>query len=310
MVGIGNHEAWYNWTAVTSRFTMPRGGSSSDNATVASTAAAVPPFWWSMDHGLAHWVMLCSEFPLDEGSPQGQWLRRDLAWANAAAAAAADDKQEEKRGQQQQQQQQRRRPWIVVTIHRPLSSSDRSWIDLRLELEPLLAASRVDLVLSGHMHAYERTHAVASNGSAVVLPATSFFSSSSSSPSSSSVSCEVDVYEAPPPGYPVYVTQGNSGAVQAERWERPSPDWSAARWANGRAQSWRGDGRAAAAAAARGGRGRGGGGGAASWSYSDSFGFGLVSFLNATALAYESVPVTGTFCDKFMISRPVPVALD
>jgi len=56
----GNHEAWYNWTAVTSRFTMPAG----------PTGGAVPPFWWSMNHGLAHFAQLCSEFPLDADSPQ------------------------------------------------------------------------------------------------------------------------------------------------------------------------------------------------------------------------------------------------
>jgi hypothetical protein len=57
---LGNHEAWYNWTAVTSRFTMPSG----------PTAGAVPPFWWSMGHGLAHFAQLCSEFPLDPDSAQ------------------------------------------------------------------------------------------------------------------------------------------------------------------------------------------------------------------------------------------------
>ena len=100
----------YNWTAVTSRFRMPAG----------PTPGAEPPFWWSMDHGLAHWVQLCSEFDLGQGSAQLRWLEADLAAARAGTSS-----------------------WVVVTIHRPPYSSDHSWEDIRAELEPLLARYQV-----------------------------------------------------------------------------------------------------------------------------------------------------------------------
>lgn len=271
-VGIGNHEAWYNWTAVTSRFHMPSG----------STDGSASPFWYSFEHGLAHWVMLCSEFPLDAGSPQGAWLARDLAAAATGASRAA-------------------RPWIVVTLHRPPYSSDASWANIRAELEPLLEASRVDIVLNGHMHAYERTHAVGMNGTKVVVP-----------DRKASKAAGADVYANP--GLPIYLTQGNAGAAQEERWERPAPPWSAVRWANGKDSSPpRSDPLGApevptplhsdvSSGPAEVGRPT------YPFNYTDSFGFGILRFVNATACEYESVTITGSLHDHFWIVRPVPGA--
>ena len=200
-----------------------------------------------------------------------------------------------------------------MTIHRPLYSSDESWLGLRDTLEPLLAEYRVDLVLSGHMHAYERPHAVRKNGSAVVLPTTTTATattatttdSNSASDDGGSGGCEhVDEYRDVPPGMPLYVTQGNSGAVQLERWQRPSPTWSAVRWANGKAESWRSqddDGTTTSSHASSSSSSS-----SKEWSYSDSFGFGVASFLNSSVMTYESIPITGSFCDKFVLARPVP----
>jgi hypothetical protein len=253
-VGVGNHESWYNWTSVKARFQMPTG----------TTSGSEPPFWYSMTNGLVHWTMLCSEFPLDAASPQGQWLAADLA------AAAAPDA----RGVH---------PWVVVTIHRPPYSSDASWLDIRAELEPVLSRYKVDLVVNGHMHAYERTHPVGDNGNAVTYP----------DPAATAAAGH-DVYVSP--AYPVYLTQGNAGAGQEERFESPAPAWSAVRWANGR------DFTASAEQAAVGAAG-------SHRSYTDTFGFGVARFINATALQYESVPVTGSFSDVFTITRPVPVVV-
>ncbi len=51
------------------------------------------------------------------------------------------------------------RPWRVVALHHPPYSSGRhgSTSRLRQTLEPVLRRHRVDLVLSGHDHHYERT---------------------------------------------------------------------------------------------------------------------------------------------------------
>jgi 3',5'-cyclic AMP phosphodiesterase CpdA len=50
-------------------------------------------------------------------------------------------------------------PWKIVYFHHPLySNGDRhgSNVELRVRLEPMLVASGVDVVMSGHDHIYER----------------------------------------------------------------------------------------------------------------------------------------------------------
>ncbi len=96
-----------------------------------------------------------------EGSPQHAWLQEDLAAVDREAT-----------------------PWLVLAAHRPfyLDSTDDSNPDdplspseqngarvLRKHVEPLLLQHRVDLVLSGHHHSYQRTCKVA--GNACVAPA-------------------------------------------------------------------------------------------------------------------------------------------
>ncbi|MET0727134.1 MAG: metallophosphoesterase [Acidimicrobiales bacterium] len=50
--------------------------------------------------------------------------------------------------------------WRIVSLHHPLYSSGRhgSTVGARERLEPILTRHRVDLVLAGHDHNYERTH--------------------------------------------------------------------------------------------------------------------------------------------------------
>lgn len=70
--------------------------------------------------------------------------------------------------------------------------------DLTSNLEPLFAEGGVDLVLGGHVHGYERTHATGRNGSAVMHPARRQRQE------------EVDCYSSP--GHPVYINVGMGGA--------------------------------------------------------------------------------------------------
>jgi 3',5'-cyclic AMP phosphodiesterase CpdA len=93
--------------------------------------------YYSFDWGGVHFVSLDSELYHDDlgGRPEEQraWLDRDLAATQ--------------------------RPWKVVFLHRPLYSSSEHGSDLRIraDLEPILFRHGVDLVFSGHDHAYERT---------------------------------------------------------------------------------------------------------------------------------------------------------
>lgn len=88
---------------------------------------------------------MSTEHDYAPGSEQHQWLERDLANAQAM-------------------------PWRIVAGHRPMYSSlnreleqHRPGAPLQRHIEPLLLKYGVHLYLSGHMHAYERSHPV-SNG--------------------------------------------------------------------------------------------------------------------------------------------------
>lgn len=57
-----------------------------------------------------------------------------------------------------------RTPWLIVLFHVPWYNSNEAHQHegdgMMASMEPLLYAASVDLVLSGHVHAYERTKRV------------------------------------------------------------------------------------------------------------------------------------------------------
>lgn len=87
-----------------------------------------------------HTIMLSSEHNMTAGSSQYIWFENDLRNVDRS-----------------------RTPWIVVEMHRPLYNSEKYWnqdivgIAMRNEIEDLLRAYSVDLVLAGHYHSYLRT---------------------------------------------------------------------------------------------------------------------------------------------------------
>ncbi len=77
------------------------------------------------------------------GSSQFEWLKRDLAKVDRTKT-----------------------PWLIVMQHTPWYTSNAhhpmtEGAPMRAAMEPLFLGAGVDLVLTGHVHAYERTHAVA-----------------------------------------------------------------------------------------------------------------------------------------------------
>ena len=54
-----------------------------------------------------------------------------------------------------------RTPWLVVLFHVPWYNSNKAHQgagdDMMAAVEPLLYAASVDLVIAGHVHAYERS---------------------------------------------------------------------------------------------------------------------------------------------------------
>lgn len=97
--------------------------------------------FYSFDYGPVHVVALDSE-RYHAGDPAAVETQR--AWLEADLAAAA-------------------RPWAIVLLHRPLytTSEGNDEPKLRADLAPIFARYGVDLVLSGHVHAYERFHPLA-----------------------------------------------------------------------------------------------------------------------------------------------------
>jgi len=103
----------------------------------SESSGSVSNLWWSRDIGPVHIIALCSYAATAAGSLQYEWLASDLA---------AVDRQST--------------PWLLVMMHAPWYNSNSGHIAeaelMRRDMEPLLFQYGVDVVLSGHVHAYER----------------------------------------------------------------------------------------------------------------------------------------------------------
>ncbi|GLB39268.1 putative iron/zinc purple acid phosphatase-like protein C [Lyophyllum shimeji] len=117
-------------------------------------------FWYSFDHGMVHYIQLSTETDLgngllgpdepngpeaENGGPFGRYPNEQVDWLKKDLESV--DRQ--------------KTPWVVVAGHRPWyvsASNDSSTICLGCQqaFEPLFHQFSVDLVLSGHVHAYER----------------------------------------------------------------------------------------------------------------------------------------------------------
>lgn len=268
MTTPGNHESFYNWTAFSNRYHMPHEKSGGNEN-----------FWWSYDYGNMHMVSISTEHCFESGCSQMEWLNADLEKAVANRANV---------------------PWIIMSIHRPMycseDGSNAPGNQYQTAMEPLMLQYDVDLVLQGHMHAYERIHPV-NNGEVTVQPSkipAHEVSELDAIKNRPRPSLGVDVYESQGKG-PVYVVQGNTGAMQFERWENPQPDWSAIRFANGYipprdhaslegSQQLKGL--------------------VLDSNYTDTFGVGIMTLYNSTHMYYRNYPVSGTIgVDEFWVVK-------
>lgn len=110
--------------------------------------------WYSFTLGPVRFVTLDTEGmlsnSLNESRRQLKWLKLELDHA-----CKPDERH--------------RHPWLIVAGHRPLYCSMihaaclKEAVRLRLLLEPLFRKHHVDLYLSAHLHAYERTYPVFNN---------------------------------------------------------------------------------------------------------------------------------------------------
>jgi hypothetical protein len=266
MVTNGNHERFYDWAAYMNRFTMPK------NPDLLSNGS----FWYTYEYGNSRWISISSEHDLSEGSPQRTFLIAALEFSVARRDVV---------------------PWIVVSIHKPMYCSCDGWgiSPYRAQLESLMIQYDVDLMLNGHLHAYERVHPV-KDGIVTVFP----------DKMKTSARETVDVYRSTGQG-PVIVVQGNTGGMQGETWMQPQPEWSAVRMANGFIPKNNTE-------SALDGRGKQHDISIRGiveeikklkdYHYVDTYGFGVATFVNATHMYYQSIPVAHTIgYDSFWVVK-------
>uniref|UniRef100_K3WC55 Purple acid phosphatase n=1 Tax=Globisporangium ultimum (strain ATCC 200006 / CBS 805.95 / DAOM BR144) TaxID=431595 RepID=K3WC55_GLOUD len=156
MVGIGNHEYCHTSGgekdpsgAPGNGYHPPEGNYGADsqgecgvpfNKRFIMPANGNKVFWWSVEYGLTHHTQISSEHDYTPGSPMYTWLVNDLKSVD-----------------------RKKTPWLFLYLHRPMYTSEMYDSDhklslfIRKNLEPLLAQYKVDVVFSGHYHAYELT---------------------------------------------------------------------------------------------------------------------------------------------------------
>ncbi|GAB2298933.1 hypothetical protein Dimus_033009 [Dionaea muscipula] len=140
MTAIGNHERDY----VDSGSVYPTPDSGGECGVPYEAYFPMPTLakdkpWYSIEQGSIHFTIMSTEHDWTPNSEQYKWLESDMASVDRS-----------------------RTPWLVFAGHRQMYTScdtalvsvDKRFIDA---VEPLLLSSKVDLVLFGHVHNYERT---------------------------------------------------------------------------------------------------------------------------------------------------------
>jgi len=257
MINIGNHEEFYNFTAQSARYKMPQ-----------NDLGSTGNFWFSYDYGNVHVISLSSQHSLDAGSPQIEFLTKDLDAATANRGSV---------------------PWIVVGFHKPLYCSIEGSPHFADQLEAILIQYDVDLTITGHMHGYERIHPL-QNSVVTCFPTKN--------------ADGVDTYYSTGKG-PVHIMQCHAGGMQGEKFIQPQPDWSAFRMADGivfqnKSTASTKYERISKVKEIKDLLDR-------DFDYKDTYGFGLATFANSTHMYYKTVPVTDSDygVDTFVIVKRV-----
>jgi acid phosphatase type 7 len=102
--------------------------------------------YYAFTYGPARHIVVCAYSDMAPGSTQHDWLVQEFESID-----------------------RKRTPWVLVTIHVPLYNTfslhhhDPQIFAAREHIEPLLIKYNVNLLLNGHIHAYQRTKNVAGN---------------------------------------------------------------------------------------------------------------------------------------------------
>ncbi|KAJ3693111.1 hypothetical protein LUZ60_012206 [Juncus effusus] len=135
MVIEGNHEIEPQADDITFKSYMTR------FAVPAQESGSNSKLYYSFNAGGIHFIMLGAYTDYNRTSAQYNWLKEDLSGTDRRVT-----------------------PWLVAAWHPPwynsYSSHYQEFECMRLEIESLLFQYNVDIVFSGHVHAYERMNRV------------------------------------------------------------------------------------------------------------------------------------------------------
>lgn len=145
MTAIGNHERDYIDSG--SVYVTPDSGGECgvpyETYFPMPTSAKDKP-WYSIEQGSVHFTVISTEHAWSENSEQYVWMQKDMASVN-----------------------RQKTPWLIFMGHRPMYTTNHGFVPSENKfmkaVEPLLLENKVDLVLFGHVHNYERTCSVFQN---------------------------------------------------------------------------------------------------------------------------------------------------
>ncbi|KAJ7553993.1 hypothetical protein O6H91_06G122600 [Diphasiastrum complanatum] len=110
-----------------------------------ASSASTSQLWYSVQRASAYIIVLSSYSDYSADSPQWIWLEKELAKVDRTTT-----------------------PWLIVVMHCPLYNSNESHQGegdaMRALFEQWFIQYKVDIVLAGHVHAYERTNRISSVG--------------------------------------------------------------------------------------------------------------------------------------------------
>ncbi|XAR59590.1 Acid phosphatase [Bertholletia excelsa] len=154
-------------------------------------SGSTSPLWYSIKRASAYIIVLSSYSAYGTYTPQYNWLQAELPKVN-----------------------RKETPWLIVIVHSPwYNSFNYHYMEgetMRVIYEPWFVEHKVDLVLSGHVHAYERSERVSNIAYNIVNGICSPVRNQSA---------------------PVYITIGDGGNVEGiiTDMTEPQPSYSAFR---------------------------------------------------------------------------------
>jgi len=117
----------------------------------ASSDPTQKNLFYSFDYSWGHFIALSTESPYHVGTEQYNWFVKDIASVNRTKT-----------------------PWLYVMFHRSYYNTNYAHQfevpDFRPTYEPLFHQYCVDIVLTGHVHAYERVKSVYNDQVGVNFP--------------------------------------------------------------------------------------------------------------------------------------------